>query len=214
MAKVRRHMTIETRIRYVLVGTLLISSSFRLQLEAQDRFSIGLSSQINNTRMMVDYASTRVKSAYRPAGILFSEIDLGRRLGFHTGLGYTMMTQNSDAFKNNFHYLAMPLYLKVGRLHEQKLLAFTSFIGMDMHYLLKASHLNNDGNSTDIREHAQSFHADLAAGAGVKFRLKGNWSIESLFTVSIGTNINAYNAVLMDINNLNTGLRLNLSYKL
>jgi hypothetical protein len=199
--------------RLVSLSISVICLAFGTHLKAQDRLSIGLSSQINNTRLMVDYSSTKVKGAQRPASILYTEFEFGRYLGFHTGLGYTMMSQNSDAFKNNFHYLAMPLYLKIGRLKEQKLLAFSSFIGMDMHYLLKASHLASDGSGTDIKEYAQSFHSDFATGAGIKLRLSGSFSIETLFTMSIGTNINAYNAALMDINNLNTGFRLNLSYK-
>lgn len=199
--------------RLISLSIVVLCLAFGTRLNAQDRFYIGLSSQINNTRLMVDYTSTKVKGAYRPASILYTEFEFGRYLGFHTGLGYTMMTQNSDAFKNDFHYLAMPLYLKVGRLKEHKLLAFSSFVGMDMHYLLKASHLTPDGSDTDIREYAQSFHSDFATGAGVKFRLSGSFSIEALLTMSIGTMINANNAALLDINNLNTGFRLNLSYK-
>ena len=199
--------------RLVSLSIIILSLVVSTRLDGQDRFSIGLSSQINNTRLMVDYSSTRVKGAYRPAAILYTEFEFGRYLGFHTGLGYTMMTQNSDAFKNNFHYLAMPLYLKVGRLDEHRLLAFSSFIGTDLHYLIKAIHLTPDGINSDIGEYAQSFHSDFAAGAGVKFRLSGSFSIEAMLTASIGTMINADNAALMDINNLNTGFRLNLSYK-
>jgi hypothetical protein len=195
------------------LSILILCLGFVSLLHAQDRFSIGLSSQINNTRLMVDYASTQVKGAYRPTSILYTEVEFGRYLGIHTGLGYTMMTQNSDAFKNNFHYLAMPLYLKIGRLKDNKLLAFSSFVGMDMHYLLKASQLSPDRSNTDIGEYAQNFHADFATGAGVKFRVSGSFSMEALLTLSIGTMINADNAALMDINNLNTGFRLNLSYK-
>ena len=92
----------------------------------------------------------------------------------------------------------MGLYLKVGRLKEHKLLAFSSFVGTDMHYLLKASHHTPDGSEADIREYSQSFHSDFATGAGVKFRLSDSFSIEALLTMSIGTMINANNAALMD----------------
>ena len=119
--------------RIILIIMLISEGAVGLQLFAQGKFQIGLSSQIHNTRLMVDYSSTRVKGAYRPTCVFFAEYDIGRHLGLHTGLGYTMMTQNSDAFKNNFHYLAMPLYLKIGRLNDDKRLAFTSFIGLDMH---------------------------------------------------------------------------------
>lgn len=198
--------------RSLLISILIATVAFASQLEAQDRLLMGVSAQIHNTRLMVDLTSTQVKSAYRPASVLFMEYEFGRRLGFHTGLGYSMMTQNSDAFKNNFHYLAVPLHLKIGRLKEDKRLAFTSFFGVDMHYLLKAEHQNDDGSKMDLKEYAQTWHTDLTGGAGVKLRLTGNLALETMLSISYGSNVNAYNAALMDINNLNTGFRLNLSY--
>ena len=199
--------------RNILVIMLISAAANGLQLFAQGKLQIGISSQIHNTRLLVDYSSTHVKGAYRPTCVFFVEYDIGRHLGLHTGLGYTMMTQNSDAYKNNFHYLAMPLYLKIGRLKDDKRLAFTSFIGLDMHYLLKANHISLDGNGTDIMEYAQIFHSDLAGGAGMKIRLTDSFALEALVSISIGSNINSYNAALMDINNLNTAFRLNLAYK-
>ena len=62
-------------------------------------------------------------------------------------------------------------------------------------------------------EYAQKFHMDLAAGVGMKIRLSGNFALEGLVSISYGSNINSYNAALMDINNFNTGFRLNLAYK-
>ena len=197
----------------ILIFFFIAGGAFGLHLHAQDRFSIGVSTQIHNTRLMVDYSSTHVKGAYRPGSIFLAEYEFGKHMGLHTGLGYTMMTQNSDAFKNNFHYLAMPLYLKIGRLKEDKRLAFSSFIGVDMHYPLKATHLSLTGDRTDIMNYTQKFHADLAGGAGVKFRLSDRFSIEALISISHGSSINVDNAALMDINNLNTGFRINLSYK-
>jgi len=37
--------------------------------------------------------------------------------------------------------------------------------------------------------------------------------METLVSISLGSNISVDNAALMDINNLNTGFRINLSYK-
>ncbi len=199
--------------KIILIFILIAGKAFGLHIHAQDRFLIGVSTQIHNTRLMVDYSSTHVKGAYRPGCVLFAEYEFGKHMGLHTGLGYTMMTQNSDAFKNNFHYLAMPLYLKIGRLKEDKRLAFTSFIGMDMHYPLKATHISPAGDKKDIMKYTQKFQADLAAGAGIKFRLSNNFSMETIFSLSHGSNIAVDNAALMDINNLNTGFRINLLYK-
>lgn len=199
--------------RIILIILLISSGEIGVRLYAQERLQIGTSLQIHNTRMLVDYSSTKVKGAYRPTSILFAEFEFGKKMALHSGLGYTIMTQNSDAFKNDFHYLALPLYLKFGRLVDDKRMAFTSFIGTDIHYLIKANHIGEDGTKTDIEDYAQTFHSDLTGGLGIRIRLSDRFSLESLVSFSIGTNINEYNAALMDINNLNTGFRLNLSYK-
>lgn len=187
--------------------------SFSL-LHAQDRISVGVSAQLSNTRLMADYASTRVKGAYCPGSVLFAEYEFGKYMGIHTGFGYSMMSQNSDAFKNNFHYMAMPLYLKIGRLKDEKRLAFSSLLGIDMHYPFKASRISRAGESKDIMAYTQKFHADITGGAGVKFRLSDNLSMEAMISLSHGSGVNVDNAALLDINNLSTGLRINLSYKL
>ncbi len=199
--------------RIILIIIFISTAANGSQLHAQGKLLMGFSTQIHNTRLMVDLSSAHVKGAYRPTEVLFLEREFGKHLAFHTGLGYTMMTQNSDAFKNNFHYLALPLYLKIGRLNDDKRLAFTSFIGIDMRYLLKANHLTPDGNETDIMDYAQKFQADMAGGVGVTFRLSEKFALEGLVSISYGSSINSYNAALMDINNFNTGFRLNLSYK-
>ena len=62
-------------------------------------------------------------------------------------------------------------------------------------------------------KYAQKFHSDLAGGAGIKIRLTDSFALEALVSISHGSNISIDNAALMDINNLNTGFRLNLSYK-
>lgn len=199
--------------QFILISIFFATGLLLLQVQAQDKFSLGVSAQIQNTRLLVDLSSSHVKGAYRPASVLFMEYEFGKNLGFHTGLGYSMMTQNSDAFKNNFHYLALPLHLKIGRLREDKRVAFTSFIGVDVHYLLKAEHQNPEGSEVDLSEYAQTFQTDLSGGAGAKFRLTESLALEAMLSISYGSMVNADNAALMDINNLNFGFRINLSYK-
>ncbi len=203
-----------SRLNRIILIIILISEGVDgMKLDAQGKFQVGISSQVQNTRLLVDYSSTKVKGAYRPTTYFYLEYDFGRHLGLHTGLGHTMMTQNSDAFKNNFHYLSLPLHLKIGRLKGDNRLAFTSFIGTDMHYPLKATHVSPAGDRTDIMNYTQKFHADITGGAGVKFGLSDSFSMEALVSISHGSNIAIDNAALMDINNLNRGFRINLSYR-
>lgn len=200
-------------IKSCLLAILLIVAGIK-SINAQEKLSLGLSSQIQNTQLVVSASNPGVKGAYRPTSVLFAEYSLGKNMAVHTGLGYTMMTQNSDAFKNNFHYLALPLYLKHGKIKEGKRIAFTGFYGTNLHYLLKAEHLNMTGDKTDIMEQSRKFHFDLVVGSGLKYRLTDQIEIEALVSFSMGYMVNKYNPAFADVHNINTGYMLNLSYKL
>jgi hypothetical protein len=198
---------------------LFLSISFLINpnktgLFAQEKISIGISAQMLNTRFLVNVSNFRTKGAYRPTSIFFTEYNFGKRYCVHTGLGYSMMTQNSDAFRNNFNYLVMPLYLKKGRLKENQRIAFASFFGVNLHYLLKAQHIFLDETKMDIMDQSRKFHFDFVVGGGLKFKLSDNFTLEALTDFSLGYFVNKRNAANMDINNFNTGLMLNLSYKL
>jgi hypothetical protein len=181
---------------------------------AQEKLLVGISGQMINTRIMTDYLNPHTKGAFRPTSIVYFEYNFGKKCAIHSGLGYTMMTQNSEAFKNNFHYLTMPLYLKIGRVQNDNRFAFTTFYGINVHYLLKAQHVVPDGPEQDIMNHCQPFHYDFAVGAGIKYKLSDKCILEALYSLSIGTMINKNNAAYLDINNFNSGFMLNLSYKL
>jgi hypothetical protein len=183
-------------------------------LFAQEKMSIGISAQMINTRFLANVANFQTKGAYRPTSIIFTEYDFGKKYCVHTGLGYSMMTQNSDAFRNNFHYLIIPLYFKIGRLKENQRIAFTSFYGANLHYLFKAQHIYLDETQMNIMDQSRKFHFDFVVGGGLKFKLSDNFTLEVLTNFSLGYFVNKRNAANMDINNFNTGLMLNLSYKL
>ena len=134
-------------------------------------------------------------------------------MSVHTGFGYTMMTQNSDAFQNDFHYLAMPLYFKHGKLKDDKKIAFKSFCGANLHYLLDAKHTYLSGEETDIMKHSRKFHWELVIGGGLEFKLTEKLSLEALTSLSLGYMLTKYNHAYMDVHNYNSGYMLNLSYK-
>ena len=205
-------MTKQKVILFHLFSFLMLLNS--LGLFAQEKMAIGISAQMLNTRFLVNASNFQTKGAYRPTSVLFTEYNFGEKYCLHTGLGYSMMTQNSDAFKNNFNYLVMPLYLKKGRLKENQRVAFTSFYGANFHYLFKAQHISSDKTQTDIMNQCRKFHFDIVVGGGLKFKLSDNISLEALTDFSLGYYVNKPNAAFMDINNFNTGLMFNLSYKL
>ncbi len=193
--------------------TFLITIISVLECQAQDKFSMGISSQMQNTRFMINLANPQTKGAYRPTTYVFAEYNFGRKYAVHTGLGYIMMTQNSDAFKNNFHYLVMPIYFKIGRIKGDKRFAFTSFYGTNLHYLLKAQHIFLDETEKNIMDECRKFHFDLTFGAGIKCKLTDRYMLEVMSSFALGYMVNKYNAAYTDVLNTNTGFILNLSYK-
>ena len=207
-----KNMRKQKELMFYLISLLSIahvSGSF-----AQEKWSAGLSAQMINTRFLVNAANFQTRGAFRPTSIFFAEYNLGKKYSLHSGIGYSMMTQKSDVFKNNFQYLAMPVYLKKGRLHENQHVVFTTFYGVNLHYLLRAQHIFSDETQTDIMNQSRKFHFDLVAGGGLKFKLSENITLEALTNFSLGYYINKRNAINMDINNFNSGFMLNLSYKL
>jgi hypothetical protein len=197
---------------FLFISSLVILN--KTQVYAQERLAVGVSAQILNTRLMVNVSNPSTKGAYRPTSIFFTEYSFGKKYSVHAGLGYSMMTQNSDVFRNNFNYLVMPLYFKIGRLKENRRVAFTSFYGSNLHYLFKARHIALDETQMNIKDQCRQFHFDLAAGCGLKFKLSDKISAEALTSISLGSSINKPNAVYMDMNNFNTGFMLNFTYRL
>ena len=184
-------------------------------MHAQNGMSAGCSAQLINNRIVDLSAKTlRVKGAYRPATSLFVEFELGRRFALQTGLGYTMMTQNSEQFKNNFHYLAVPIYFTRGRSDEDKRIAYSTLFGFNLHYLLGASHVYLDETKEDIVDLSQPFHADLVIGPGININITDKIRLDVYAALSFGTYINKITPAQLYLNNLNTGFGVNLCYKL
>ncbi len=184
-------------------------------MNAQHGLSAGLSTQLINTRM-VDFGGRNIgtKGAYRPATNLFVEYELGRRCAFQTGLGYAMMTQNSDQFKNNFHYLAMPLYFKIGRLSEDKRIAFNTLLGTNLHYLFGAQHVYQDETRQDIIDLSQRYHFDVVVEAGINIKISEKIRLDVYTILSAGSYINKITPAQLYLNNLNSGYGANLCYKI
>ena len=198
----------------------LILTTFALlillpNMNAQHGLSAGLSTQLINTRM-VDFSAKNISTqgAYRPATTLFVEYEFGRKCAFQSGLGYTMMTQNSDQFKNNFHYLAMPLYFKTGRLSEDKWIAFNTLFGFNLHYLLGARHVYRDETKQDINDLSQQYHFDAVLGAGINIKISEKIRLDVFTIFSAGTYINKITPAQLYLNNINYGFGANLCYKI
>jgi hypothetical protein len=198
-----------------LFFVLLATSLFCADSMAQEKWVLGTSLQMVNTKIFdINLMNTQTQGAFRPGTTLFTEYNFGKRYAIHTGLGYTMMTQNSDQFKNNFHYLSVPVYFKLGRLKPGKKVASKAMVGTHLQYLIKAAHQVQDDSHLDIRDQSKDFHMDLVMGGGVEFRLSRQISLEAIGTLALGTFINKITPAELYMNNLNMGYMINLTYKL
>ena len=184
------------------------------QVLAQEKIAFGISTQIFNTRFLTNVSNFQTKGIYRPGTVAFVDWKFSKRYDLRSGLGYSLMTQNSDVFKNNINYLVVPVYLKSGQFKENSRFAFTKFYGVNLHYLLGTKHIALDGTKTDITNECRKFHFDLTAGVGVKYKLSNQFTLEALAAYSLGYFINKPNDAFIDINNFNSGFMLNLSYRL
>ncbi|MFC2123195.1 hypothetical protein ACFLU5_00165 [Bacteroidota bacterium] len=208
-------MTMILRRTSMFILVTLVSFIFESGVNAQDKWAIGLSAQMLNTRLVdLNILNITTKGAYRPTSTLFTEYSFGKRYAIHMGIGYSLMTQNSDLFKNDFHYLAVPLYVKTGKIQDNKRIAFTFLVGTNLHYLLKAEHIFLDDSKIDIKEHCQKYHIDGAFGSGIKFRLSERTTLEGFMTFSLGSYVNKPSPAEFNMNNLTSGFMFNLSYKL
>ena len=99
----------ELYILLLVLGSCLSSS-------AQQKFWFGASAGVQNTLLSSRNSSEiDVKNAFRPFSTLDIEYRLSPRIAIQSGLGYALYTQNTSKYKNNFNFLLVPLYLKVGR---------------------------------------------------------------------------------------------------
>jgi hypothetical protein len=180
-----------------------------------NRFSVGLSAQMLNTRIVdMEVLNLQVRGALRPTINVFGEMNLGAKFILHSGLGYSMMTQKSDNFRNNLHYLMIPVYFKTGAKYGKRKWLLTAFGGTNLHYLLRAKHINSHDLKIDLRDYSQHYHMDFVLGAGVKIRLTESLNAEVLTSFNYGSYINRITDAELYLINVNSGIMINLSYQI
>lgn len=195
----------------VIVINLICSGSY-----AQDAFHVGISAGVQNTLLTSEGRSEiDVKNAFNPLITADIEYRLEPWVGFQSGLGYALYSQNTSEFRNNFSFLSIPLYLKIGGFKKEKRkLAFSMFGGPNFKFLMAANNIYQD-EKTDISEYTTDFHLDYTLAFGLKNKLTERFVLESHLTISSwgGT----FNNVSFDgfiLQNFNYGLLVGLKYRL
>jgi len=130
----------------------------------------------------------------------------------YIGIGYSLYTQNTSKFKNNFNYLTIPLYFKGGSFKNDRKFAFSYFCGINYNYLISAKNIYQ-GDKNDIKSYTRRFHQDLALGFGVKHKLTDKLLLETYLTGAVGGYINKASFDGFLLTNMNYGALISLKYR-
>ncbi len=194
----------------ILVLTLYITG----ELYAQKGLWYGCSFGIQNT-----YLRSWIKSDIDTKNVIrpFTRIDLEYRFSpkfaLQTGLGYSLYTQNTSKFKNNFNYITIPLYYKGGSFKKDRKFALSYYSGLNYNILLSAQNIYLD-EKNKINKYTNRIHQEVVLGIGVKHLIKEKLLLESYFIGSVGMqSINKLSTDGFSMINMNYGLVFSLKYR-
>ena len=182
---------------------------------AQDGFQFGVSAGVQNTLLYSSYRSEiNVKNAFCPLVTADIEYRFSPLFGIQSGMGYALYSQNTSKFRNNFSYLTVPAYVKLGGFKKERKFALSFFGGPNFKYLISASHVTQH-EKNDISEYTKQFHIDYTLGIGLKYQLNENLVMESQLTGSfLGGSFNRATTDFFILKNTNYGVVLGLKYHL
>ena len=195
----------------VLIILLLLSCSIS---SAQDGLHLGITSGVQNTLLWSEGRSEiDVRNAFCPLITADIEYRIEPRIGVKSGIGYALYSQNTSKFRNNFNYLTVPLYLKLGGFKkDQRKFALSFFGGANFKFLISANNVyQNEKN--DISEYATDLHLDYTLGMGLKYKLDDNILLETHLTGSLpGGSFNNASLDGFILKNFNYGVVIGFQY--
>lgn len=204
----------EIQRKNIFLITCIVFQLITFSTYSQNRWSLGLSIAIQNTKLQSETMSrVNVESAYRPFFDAIVQYRFTKKLALESGIGYSLLTQNTSEFNNNFNYLSMPFYLKLGSYKKDRKIALSYLIGIKTQYLFTAKNIYNN-NKTDITEYCDKLHFEGLLGLGVKYKLNDIFEIEFYGFAARGTVINETTHEGFNLYNKNMGLMFNLLYLL
>ncbi|MBL7110507.1 MAG: outer membrane beta-barrel protein [Bacteroidales bacterium] len=179
---------------------------------AQDRFWVGLSGGLQNTYLLSSGRSEiDAQNAFRPNLLLNFEFRFSPKIALQTGLGYSLYTQKTSKFNNNFHYLIIPLHIKTGRFRKERKIALAYFVGVDFNYLLSAKNVYMDERS-NIVEYTKRLHTEPVLGLGIKKKINEQFLVETYITGKMGGVINNASNDGFALINRNYGIMVSLTH--
>ncbi|MFH1052015.1 MAG: outer membrane beta-barrel protein [bacterium] len=198
--------------RYLIV--FLILNCLFLKVYCQKGFSVGTSLSVQNTKLDSRLnKKVETYNAYRPAGNINLQYRFSNKIALQSGIGYMLLTQKTTDFSNNFNYLNVPVYIKLGSYKNNRRFAFTYFGGFNFQYLINANNIYNN-EKTNINKYCDSFHYETIVGTGLKYKINDKLEMESYAFISRGCVINKTTSNGFNLSNKNYGIIINMIYEL
>jgi hypothetical protein len=175
---------------------------------------VGTSLSLQNTKLdsrLIKEVETY--NAYRPAGNITLQYRFSKKIALQSGIGYMLLTQKTTDFSNNFNYLNVPIYIKLGSYKNNRSFALTYFGGFNFQYLIKANNIHNN-EKTNINNYCDSFHYEAIFGAGLKNKISDKIEMEYYGFISRGSVINKTTSNGFNLSNKNYGIMINMIYAL
>lgn len=183
---------------------------------AQDGLIVGISAGVQNTLLQsAGRSEIDVKNAFCPLISADIEYGLEPRLGIQSGIGYSLYSQNTSEFRNNFNYLTVPLYLKLGGFKkDDRKFAFSFLGGPNFKFLVSANNVYQN-EKKNISDYTTNFHLDYTLGIGIKYKLNDSFVLESHFTGTfLGGSFNNASLDGFVLKNYNYGAVIGFKYNL
>ncbi|MGW8315682.1 MAG: porin family protein [Bacteroidales bacterium] len=204
----------------ILHGSVLKVMIFLLFLNglpafAQKGFRFGVSAGIQNTLLQSKNRSEiDVRSAFCPLVTADAEYGFTNQFGVQSGIGYARYAQNTSKFRNNFNYLIIPLYFKLGAFRNDRKVTLSFLAGPNFKFLLSAEN-KYEGQKNDISDYTTGFHLDYTLGAGLNYNLGKRLILQSHLTSTfLGGSFNRVSTDGFLLKNFNYGVIFGMKYRL
>lgn len=196
-------------VQAMIILLILVCNPAFSQKGIQYGFSVGIQNTLlrskNNTE--VD-----VKNAFCPLVTADIAYGISNYFGIQSGIGYALYSQNTSQFRNNFNYLSVPLYLKIGGFRNNRRFALSVIGGANFKFLLSANNVYHN-EKKDISNYTTRYHRDYTLGMGIKYKINNNLILESHLTGSfLGGSFNKASLEGFFLRNFNYGLVIGFKY--
>lgn len=200
--------------KYHLLVTILMLILAFVPAYSQKGLQAGLTLGVQNT-LLKSKSSSEINALNVFCPLVSADIAYGlfRNFAIQSGFGYTLYSQRTSKFRNNFNYLSVPLYVKIGGFRTSRKFMLDLFGGPNFKFLLSANNMYQN-DKQDISYYTKGFHRDYTFGFGMKYLLDNHLLIEAHLTGTLwGGTFNRTSFDGFFLRNQNYGMAMGIKYR-